>query len=641
MLRFCTIPVTLSVFVLVGQANAEPPSTASSDLPTHYLKESVSIVEGQPWSFTPQRTGDVNGETIAYQIDDLGLVDASFFTYDETTGEVSLNAPLDFERPTDSDQDNEYIFELEGIGQTDRYVYSVSLSVSDQTEVFEDGSPFIEISGATARGRLGSNVVALGDVDRDGLPDIAISAPRGYGQVYFLSGYGLSTMSSAEYLSSGLPNASWQLDGAAGDQSIGTSMAVVGDLDNDGINDLALNRNETEILIISGATIAAGFETGGSQTVSQLDKGVLTLPDGAVLDPNSLAAFGDLTQDGIADLGLCLRFDSTYLEDYFLSVGAVSGAALSGATRQNQTLSMSTLISQDEAGYYGRESSLPHCGPLTVLGDMSDDGRVEIAIPFSTGFGNAAGFFTGTNLRDLITYGIAFNEPGYPPADYFWRFVDENDSHIGSFLYDKGFQIAALGDVTGDDVPDFGVTWNREHPADDLSVIIKGGSDFFNFNRWLWGDAETAVQDLMDAGMAIQLTGPNGNSLNFKGLYAVRPPVDGLHEPLIFAHVGESHIYSFYASDLPSDGSSTFAVDQARELHIPTVGLNDVSVTDAMNIGDINRDGYGDFAVTFVDANSARDPSDNSSNPLYRAGRVYLVSGKALLTLVDAEARRN
>ncbi|HEX5011519.1 MAG TPA: FG-GAP-like repeat-containing protein [Planctomycetota bacterium] len=150
-----------------------------------------------------------------------------------------------------------------------------------------DGVELWSVSGTSAGERFGSAVCGVGDVDLDGVPDVAAGAPRAddaalnAGAARLLAG------------ASGAELAVWFGDAAT--DALGSAVAGPGDLDGDGLPDLAL-----------GAPKAAGQKP---------DSGLVRLVSGtgAVLDSfeavagatsfgAALAAAGDRDGDGTPDL---------------------------------------------------------------------------------------------------------------------------------------------------------------------------------------------------------------------------------------------------------------------------------------------------------------------------------------------------
>jgi hypothetical protein len=101
--------------------------------------------------------------------------------------------------------------------------------------------------GGAARDELGTTLAFLGDTDGDGTPEIAAGAPLG------LSGYGYVQIASSTLA----PLA--RLDGNAPGQRMGTALAG-GDLDGDGLADLALSHALSRTFIVQGR--GAGLPSG-------------------------------------------------------------------------------------------------------------------------------------------------------------------------------------------------------------------------------------------------------------------------------------------------------------------------------------------------------------------------------------------
>ncbi|HGY91661.1 MAG TPA: hypothetical protein ENK43_10875 [Planctomycetes bacterium] len=153
-----------------------------------------------------------------------------------------------------------------------------------------DGAQLFQVTGSTANERFGSSVLDLGDLNADGVPDVAIGAPRatvggtlGIGRVRILSGADLSLILNIN------GNAS------VGDAEFGSSLSLADDFDGDGLSDLLVG-------IPGAATL--GPDTGRARLISTSDGSVLItmegLESGARLG-QSVAAWIDADNDGIQD----------------------------------------------------------------------------------------------------------------------------------------------------------------------------------------------------------------------------------------------------------------------------------------------------------------------------------------------------
>lgn len=85
-----------------------------------------------------------------------------------------------------------------------------------------DGSRIFKLTGALSNSKFGSSVLGLGDINADGHPDILVG-DSGRGAVYAFSGLDYTQLFSVQ-----------------GGASFGASMAMVGDLDGDGLRDICV-----------------------------------------------------------------------------------------------------------------------------------------------------------------------------------------------------------------------------------------------------------------------------------------------------------------------------------------------------------------------------------------------------------------
>ncbi|MEO1553454.1 MAG: FG-GAP repeat protein [Pseudomonadota bacterium] len=673
MLRHSTAPLALCVFILAScsgsddSTNIPAVDTATGDTPPVKTEYTLTItsppVDGVKTSTTttsskartlatlPEnvewtliaRAPDGRGGFLDLKLVDNGNGEAEAFTYDNETGELTLQAPLDYERPIDADRDNKFELMMELPGIPGNWKIPFALDVTDQKEIFED-FPVVWLNGETEFGGLGRNITPLGDIDQDGRPDIAVAAPgrhqrdqyaelppTGYhaaGDAYVVSGAVLSSTSWLD-LDTDAAERVWRLSGTETELNLGYNMTMIGDLDEDGINDFVIASNATSIEILSGSTLQQYMETGGDSTLAELSTGTITLASDQAIDPRSFASLGDLDDDSLTDLALCAHRNASG-STVEAQVFAISGEALKGVMIAGATQPISELYSQKQAAYYAYAGNHAHCGPLSALGDVNADELVDVAIPMPGPLAGDSGIlvFDGAELRSMMQTGGRIT---VTPRDRFFFGAREPFTHFSDYASrgpEQDYMVTPLGDVTGDDIVDFGFSWVRYQGTDDAVFIIKGREDLL-----IGGGEFVDIRSMVAQGKAIQLAAtPDNLALNrnrVEPMHAMLAPDDGLHSTLIFVGAGESSStlfdsYSVSVDELPVGGTPLVS--------LPIAGMGDFSIPRAnrrllsyvTSVGDLNLDGYGDLAIGW-DISGNRDQ-----------GRVMLVSGKAI---IEARAR--
>lgn len=431
--------------------------------------------------------------------------------------------------------------------------------VESSLATIEQGAGGVVIEGGSGDG-AGASLAALGDVNDDGFDDFAIGAPdSGAGAVYVvfgradLAGFALGEASASETRFASLLGTA--------DSPIGSSVASAGDFDAGMVPDIVIGS--------PGADAEAGrvFVVRGGSGL----KGELAL-DASTDVERAISFLGESSERLGTRVAGPLDYNGDEQAD--LALGIFPGGSTRGGvtvTLENPTesgpLASALHSTMEDASVYNLPESLAAVGDVNAdgYGDVLASSRRHVVLLFGQADGSVPASVNTVQAEGIV--------------------LQRADNVTGTAV------VAAAGDVNGDgredaaycDVPAVGAA-----PVCRIFFNLLGSTDSLASGDWLLTGFAQGGAALLAAGRDLNEDGlADLVSADENGVYVVFGRKKGFGDVKV--------------SSLGSDGFS-LAVGDAQ------------TIATIATIGDVNGDGYGDFALGDVDAGSG-------------AGRVYVVFG--------------
>lgn len=293
--------------------------------------------------------------------------------------------------------------------------------------------------------RFGSSVTPLGDLNNDGVEDLAVGAifdddgGQDTGAVYVIFLRANGTIVALQKISETTGGLIGQI-GNGGRFGYGTCSP--GDLDGDGVKDLAVGAYYAdEGGPDRGAVYVLFMNTNGTvraeRKISSTQGGLIGPLDNADYFGAGLAAIGDIDRDNIEDIAV-----GAFSDD---DGGADRGATYILFLNSNGSVKAERKISSTSGGFSGVLDDIDRFGvSAALLGDLNGDGTTEFAVGASLdddgGFNHGAVWILSLDTCDTpptITQdptpaavllptvggltGFSITAAGDPPLSYQWR----------------------------------------------------------------------------------------------------------------------------------------------------------------------------------------------------------------------------
>jgi hypothetical protein len=306
-----------------------------------------------------------------------------------------------------------------------------ALSLADDGTVLSHRK-FSTVSGGfggnlSAGAQFGSGLAALGDLDGDGIDELAVSSPRNAsnGSIWVLFFDGTGNVRAFQEIGANVGGLTFPL---ASTEDIGLGLTTLGDLDGDGRDDLTTGVLGSTLGYVLHLFLAADGSVTGAQPLGEGQGGFGGTLSGVGRNfGQGLAALGDLDGDGRDDLFIGMP-DAADLsvpvevgEFWLVTIGA--GGVATSETRFGGLLSQAF-------GKYGHA--------LAGLGDLDGDGTTEVVVGMP-------------RVTDFMT--LSLDALGNP-VSFVRHFLSGTGIQLSSAF---GRALARVGDLDGDGVTEIAV----------------------------------------------------------------------------------------------------------------------------------------------------------------------------------------
>jgi glycosylphosphatidylinositol phospholipase D len=471
-----------------------------------------------------------------------------------------------------------------------------------------DGTYGFAVHGIDDEDYAGAAVAMVGDVNGDGVDDVAIGA-RGMGDraggVFVLFGRvrGAPFPASMD-LADLSASDGFRLDGGASSDGLGYSVSAAGDVNADGLADLLVGA--------PGARSGAGdvYIVFGTREDVDVQRSILALGQGEAV------RLAGRRVEGVNDrLGLVLTglgdFNGDGVDDVAMGVSAVHAVFV----------------------VFGREGAWPR---EVDLRERVLEGGVEVVAGPGERFGGAlsAGRVNGDDLGDLLI-GAANASPGArdgagsayllygtrtPPGRVALPIIDPTASTRFDGLYEDGSvarAVAILGDINGDGAADVAVNRPYASTTSDARVTVRfgaGGVAPFVAIVPLWGTHPR---------IGFDVTPGYGRTTSGNTIASADVDADGIHDLIVgipdLRYSADppyaGRVYIFFGG---VDREAVVTPHEAREGVSYVVGEMVEGYLGAAIAagGDVNGDGIADLLIG--------EPTSRGDGP----GRAYVVFGR-------------
>ena|GEM_PF-2711481 len=299
-----------------------------------------------------------------------------------------------------------------------------------------------EIYGASAGDRIGGKVSKLGDINGDGISDMAF----GDGMAYVIYGQNTNFLLNIDLTNLSLSQG-FAIYGAG-------SVSNLGDINGDGIPDIFVGLNALSPLGRTEAGITYVIYGQNTSFSSNINLASLPLSQGfAIYGVNNydwsgmaVSNLGDINGDGIPDMIIGARYADPFSRDMAGTVYVIYGQNISfGSNIDLASLSLSqgfAIYGADTYNWLGQS--------VNNLGDVNGDGIDDIIIGANVAAPPVNRYAAGITY---VIYGQSTNFSSN--IDLANLTLSQGFAIYGANVSDtSGWSVSGLGDINGDSIPD-------------------------------------------------------------------------------------------------------------------------------------------------------------------------------------------